>query len=86
MNQFNYRQICSTGADDKVSEWLKPCLGKLAKAYSKIVQHVGEGFFGLRDFYRYMLDMHGVLCKQYSLNSLCFLKYGKNALLDVQSS
>ena len=73
VNQLNYRQICSTGADDKVSEWLKPCLGEFAKAYSKIVnKRIGKGFFGLRDFYRYMLDMHGVFCKQYLLNPLCF--------------
>lgn len=62
---FFYSEICSEedslkkdGVNDDVTTWLQPYFSLFTKAYLEIVEASKTGqkdFFGLRDFYRYVL-------------------------------
>ena len=66
--------------DDQVKERLDRFFSPLAEAYIEICDGQKRQFYGLRDFYRYAI-FHTSLLQLHLL--LRFLKFGKDALLDV---
>ena len=52
---FSAKGICSNKEDDPIKRYLQGFFENFAKAYKKICKQQTREFFGLRDFYRYMI-------------------------------
>lgn len=53
--EFSAKGICSNKVNDPVRGRLEPYFRPLAEAYIEICEKQSREFFGLRDFYRYIL-------------------------------
>ena len=53
--EFSAQGICGKGANNSVKANLEPFFKPLAEAYEAICEKQEREFFGLRDFYRYLL-------------------------------
>ena len=61
--ELSARGICSYKANDPVKERLKGYFQPLSEAYKNICTQQKREFFGLRDFYRYILCQEIVMCQ-----------------------
>ena len=54
--EFSANDICSTESDDPIREQLLKYFKPLSQAYIAICQKQERQFYGLRDFYRYLIS------------------------------
>lgn len=79
--ELSARGICSNKENDPVRERLEEYFQPLAKSYVEICKKQRRQFFGLRDFYRWVIIF--IFCKLACVMLSFEIQFDKDDILDV---